>query len=405
MTPKKQKPVASKPVSVRTPKPTRVPASESAPVPAALASAGTAKAMTMTNTQASVLAYCRAGFEADLLAEMVQYVGVAPRASRAKSLSSFVHAEFPPNMAKRVEAMVRESLIFARQRLASQDAPIALGLKDRVTPIVDASLAFLASRSIVNIADVWVEYPDTNDGKELSKLSQALEARIAHIFGEQRMISAQSPWRLHVMLTGKQEAYVACARIEDASSWRLGIPRLRMPHDAPSRSTLKLLEAIHTFLGENAERMLMPEMRAVDLGAAPGGWTWQLVHRGLHVTAVDNGAMKGELVDNALVRHLREDGFRYKPKKPVDWMVCDMVESPSRIAKLVGQWVGEGMTRHAIFNLKLPMKKRLEEVERCGQIILDIAGPLQPRLDLRFKHLYHDREEVTGYCGITPRAR
>jgi 23S rRNA (cytidine2498-2'-O)-methyltransferase len=360
---------------------------------------------TASHSLSGVLAYCRAGFEPDLLAEMVQYVGVAPRTVRAKPLSAFVHAEFPPNAAKRVEAMVRESLIFARQRLYADAAPITMGLKDRVTPIVDAALAFLASRSIVNVSDVWVEYPDTNDGKELSKLSQALEARVAFIFGERRMMSAQSPWRLHVMLTGKQEAYVACARIDDASSWRLGIPRLRMPHDAPSRSTLKLLEAIHTFLGENAERMLMPEMRAVDLGAAPGGWTWQLVHRGLHVTAVDNGAMRGELTDNALVRHLREDGFKFKPKKPVDWLVCDMVESPSRIAKLVGQWIGEGMARHAIFNLKLPMKKRLEEVERCSQIILDIAGPLQPRLDLRFKHLYHDREEVTGYCGITPRVR
>ena len=104
---------------------------------------------------------------------------------------------------------------------------------------------------------------------------------------------------------------------------------------APSRSTLKLAEALHVYLGDNIEKVLMPEMRAVDLGAAPGGWTWQLIHRGLNVIAVDNGPMKGELVDNAMVRHLREDGFRYLPKKPVDWMVCDIVESPSRIATLV----------------------------------------------------------------------
>jgi 23S rRNA (cytidine2498-2'-O)-methyltransferase len=353
----------------------------------------------------ALLAYCRGGFEADLVVEITRKVGTAPLAVRAPALGAYVHVTFPASAAKRVEAAASEPLIFARQIVLARVEPIALGLSDRVTPIVDAAVAYCQARSITAVEGIWIEYPDTNDGKSLSKLAGALEMRVSPILGERGFLKANSPWRLHVMLVNKQEAFVACARVEDASHWRLGIPRMRMPHDAPSRSTLKLAEAIHTFLGDRDEKMLMPEMRAVDLGAAPGGWTWQLIHRGLHVTAVDNGAMKGELVDNALVRHLREDGFRYRPKKEVDWMVCDMVESPSRIAKLVGQWIGEGWARHCIFNLKLPMKKRLDEVERCSAIILELAGPLQPRLDLRFKHLYHDREEVTGYCGIVPRAR
>jgi 23S rRNA (cytidine2498-2'-O)-methyltransferase len=353
----------------------------------------------------ALLAYCRAGFEPDLVAEITQRVGSAPSAVRAPVLGAFVHVEYPASAAKRVEAAASEPLIFARQIVIARVAPIALGLSDRVTPIADAAVAFCQARGITAVEGIWIEYPDTNDGKSLSKLAGALEMRVSPILAERGFLKDEAPWRLHVMLANKQEAIIACARVADASHWRLGIPRMRMPHDAPSRSTLKLAEAIHVFLGERDEKMLMPEMRAVDLGAAPGGWTWQLIHRGLHVTAVDNGAMKGELVDNALVRHLREDGFRYRPKKEVDWMVCDMVESPSRIAKLVGQWIGEGWARHCIFNLKLPMKKRLDEVERCSAIILDLAGPLQPRLDLRFKHLYHDREEVTGYCGIIPRAR
>ena len=110
-------------------------------------------------------------------------------------------------------------------------------------------------------------------------------------------------------------------------------------------------------------------MRAVDLGAAPGGWTWQLAHRGLRVTAVDNGPLKGEVRDDPLVTHLRADGLAYLPKRPVDWMVCDIVEQPSRIAALVARWIGEGHARHAIFNLKLPMKKRYDEVRRCEAII------------------------------------
>jgi len=94
-------------------------------------------------------------------------------------------------------------------------------------------------------------------------------------------------------------------------------------------------------------------MRAVDLGAAPGGWTWQLATRGLRVTAVDNGPLKGDVASDPLVQHLRQDGLTYRPRNPVDWMVCDIVDQPSRIAHLVAAWLAEGTCRRSIFNLKL----------------------------------------------------
>jgi 23S rRNA (cytidine2498-2'-O)-methyltransferase len=50
-------------------------------------------------------------------------------------------------------------------------------------------------------------------------------------------------------------------------------------------------------------------------------------------------------------------------------MVCDMVESPSRIARLAARWIAEGWCAQTIFNLKLPMKKRYEEVERCRGLV------------------------------------
>jgi 23S rRNA (cytidine2498-2'-O)-methyltransferase len=138
-------------------------------------------------------------------------------------------------------------------------------------------------------------------------------------------------------------------------------------------------------------------MHAVDLGAAPGGWTWQLAQRGLRVTAVDNGPLKGSIRDDPLVRHVREDAFRFTPRRPVDWLVCDVVEQPIRIADLVARWIGEGLAHRAIFNLKLPMKKRYDEVRRCEQHINDSLRHVPHSLALR--QLYHDREEVTGYVS------
>lgn len=52
----------------------------------------------------------------------------------------------------------------------------------------------------------------------------------------------------------------------------MGIPRLKFPTDAPSRSTLKLEEAFFVFLTEKErEARLSHGMTAVDLGACPGG--------------------------------------------------------------------------------------------------------------------------------------
>jgi 23S rRNA (cytidine2498-2'-O)-methyltransferase len=154
------------------------------------------------------------------------------------------------------------------------------------------------------------------------------------------------------------------------------------------------------FLTEEEQlRLLRPGLHAVDLGAAPGGWTWQLAQRGIRVTAVDNGPMKGSVADDPLVTHLREDGMSWRPRRQVDWLVCDIVLQPIRVAELAARWIADGAARRAIFNLKLPMKKRYDEVKRCEARMREIASHAGVNVDLRLRHLYHDREEVTGYLA------
>src|SRR6185369_5481620 len=155
---------------------------------------------------------------------------------------------------------------------------------------------------------VWVEFPDTNEGKALSGLARSLAVRIHGELQANGSLHDDAPKRLHVFLPEGATAWVGESRA-NASDWPMGIPRLRMPPGAPSRSTLKLAEAFMTFLGDSESELLRPGMRAVDLGAAPGGWSWQLAYRGLRVTAVDNGPLKGAVVQDSLVQHLREDGL------------------------------------------------------------------------------------------------
>ena len=141
-------------------------------------------------------------------------------------------------------------------------------------------------------------------------------------------------------------------------------------------------------------------MTAVDLGAAPGGWTWQLVQRGLLVTAIDNGPMDDGLMKSGMVEHYRTDAFTYRPERPVDWLVCDMAERPLHVSKLIAKWLSRGDCNNAIFNLKLPMKKRLAAVLECKTLLENTCHQANIQCTVDMKHLYHDREEITG-CIIT----
>jgi 23S rRNA (cytidine2498-2'-O)-methyltransferase len=203
--------------------------------------------------------------------------------------------------------------------------------------------------------------------------------------------------RLHVCFLAGDHALLASADPLDAAPWPLGVPRLRMLADAPSRSALKLEEALLVLLtADERERLLRPGMSAVDLGAAPGGWSWVLARKQLRVTAIDNGPLAASALATGLIEHQRADGFHWRPAKPIDWLVCDMVESPRRVAARIAEWFAQGWCRHAIFNLKLPMKKRWDETKLCLDILVEQSGR---ELELRAKQLYHDREEITVYAA------
>jgi 23S rRNA (cytidine2498-2'-O)-methyltransferase len=357
----------------------------------------------MSPGPANLLAFCRAGFEKECAQELTALAQESGLQGFVKARPESAFAIFHPHDGEAAASLARRAdaaaLVFPRQVVRCGALLAELPVGDRVAPIV-AEAASLGSA----FRELFIETPDTNEGKALAALARPLEPHLRRGLARAgvKLDSASAPERLHVFFVGGTACHVGLTRVASSSPWPMGIPRLRMPRGAPSRSTLKLAEALSLFLGqEGLEKRMRPGMTAVDLGASPGGWTWQLVHRGLMVTAVDNGPMDAALLDSGQVRHRREDGFRFRPGEPVDWMVCDMVESPSRVCALAARWIAEGWCREAIFNLKLPMKKRWEEVGRAREIV---AGAMAGRPHrLRLKHLYHDREEVTAWLAAGAR--
>jgi 23S rRNA (cytidine2498-2'-O)-methyltransferase len=280
--------------------------------------------------------------------------------------------------------------------VAASDPVGPLSSGNRVSPLVDE-----AGRLGSRFTDFFIETADTNEAKQLSPLCRKLGRPFEEALKKAGLLDGATGGdgrRFHVFFTATDRAYAGFSYVNNSSPWPMGIPRLKFPSGAPSRSTLKLEEAFIVFMsaGER-ERLLKNGMSAVDLGASPGGWTWQFTSRGMRVTAVDNGRISSELLGSGLVRHVPADGFTFAPRTPVDWMVCDIVEQPSRISKLAAQWIGRQWCRCAIFNLKLPMKKRYDEVKRCKDIVACELKKVGVRYKLSLKQLYHDREEVTAY--------
>ena len=348
-----------------------------------------------------LLALCRAGFEKELAAELdvfARKIGLEGFV-RARDGQAWVSFEAYEGVAYAdlAEACDWRKLVFARQITPWFARVDALPERDRATPLVTAT-----REAGQRFSALFLETPDTDEAKQRSGFCRRFAEPMTKALREAGLLRTSRVGlpELHIVFPDANSAWLCASAPGKAAPWPMGIARLRMPREAGSRSTLKLAEALLALLGEDERSLaLRPGMRAADLGAAPGGWTWQLAHRGVHVTAVDNGPMAASVLDTGMVEHLRADGFTWKPRRPLDWMVCDMVEQPSRIASLAADWIGSGRCRHTIFNLKLPMKKRLDAVEQCRTLIHKRLASVGA-YDLRIKHLYHDREEVTAYLTL-----
>jgi 23S rRNA (cytidine2498-2'-O)-methyltransferase len=319
---------------------------------------------------------CRVGFEPDLIDELRAWYAARAIVAEIGSTQEAVVRVGP------VAAIPRlADLVFARDLLVVDQELTDLNVKDRVTPIAQALDAVGA------FAQLSMLTPDSESTKPLAPLLSALEARLRNKASADAGAAQAAVW----MLAGTH-ALIGHPPPDGGARFAGGVPRLKFPRGAPSRSTLKLDEAFQVLLTD-AERvaLLRAGLTAVDLGAAPGGWTYQLVARQIRVTAIDNGRVDAGLMASGLVTHLREDGFRFRPPRPVDWLVCDMVEKPGRVAELVARWFAAGWCRAAVFNLKLPMKRRFEAWMQARLML----QPLAARHAIRARQLYHDREEIT----------
>lgn len=192
------------------------------------------------------------------------------------------------------------------------------------------------------------------------------------------------------VFAAKDSVYAGVARPEEnLSDWNGGAVRFQREEGQISRAKFKLLEAEAVFGIDFAGFH-----EALDIGAAPGGWTSFLLERGLKVTAVDPAKLHPDVMASPRLTHVRKNANAVKFREnQFDLLVCDMSWSPKLTAKMVSELLYAlvpGGT--AVVTVKLLSKKPMA-------LIQEVIGTFQEaQLQVqRAKQLFHNRDEITLY--------
>jgi 23S rRNA (cytidine2498-2'-O)-methyltransferase len=190
-----------------------------------------------------------------------------------------------------------------------------------------------------------------------------------------------------VVLTPAQ-GYLGLSRAADnLSDWAGGARRFKREAGQISRAEFKLLEAIELF------RLSLPaDGVALDLGAAPGGWTRILRKHAMRVVAVDPGDLDQRVAADLAVEHVRQTAQRYlrTADEPFDVILNDMrMDAQDSAQIMVAATRNLKDSGWALATLKLPRKG----VERIASLALEV---LRKRYEvIGARQLFHNRSEIT----------
>lgn len=199
----------------------------------------------------------------------------------------------------------------------------------------------------------------------------------------------KEPEMIISVLLCEDKCYIGLGNPEDnLSAWSGGMMHFRKSEEDISRAKFKLMEAIKSFnMGMEAFNT------ALDLGAAPGGWTSVLLEYGLQVTAVDTGDMDERLFKYPGFRYIKSNASDLKLEKDsFDLLTSDMSWNPKNTARIVigaSEYLKAGGT--AVVTLKLmgeKVRKTIREVVSLYDEVFEV---------LEAKQLFHNRDEVTLY--------
>jgi len=227
-------------------------------------------------------------------------------------------------------------------------------------------------------------------------LNSALSTAMEHMTGATMV--CREPDQILSVLCMPSRGYLGLSDAAlNRSPWPGGEHRFKRDDGQICRSEFKLLEAFRTFDLRLPERGQRYSGRALDLGAAPGGWTRVLRQHGYAVTAVDPADLDARIRCDPSVQHVRRraEEFLMSVKSRFAMLVNDMRKDPLDSVNIMLQaqpLLLPGAS--AVLTLKLShavgaSTDTMQTVRMC----LDRLARSYAIVGAR--QLYHNRSEVT----------
>lgn len=290
-----------------------------------------------------------------------------------------------PTVQEVAAACLRHSISFVRH-LTVEMARVPRQEAERPDAVTAAAAAVVAGAGVGSelAVQTWVSGSPKigySAGELSGQLADELGARgftVARAGRKQVLSCCITPLGVSLALNRAEDSLV---------DWPGGRVRLARDDARVSRAEFKLEELFAIFPVD-----LPVDGHAVDLGAAPGGWTRVLRQHGMAVWAVDPGDVAPALIADPDVHHVRTTAGEFFRGTDLlfDLVVNDMRMDPLRSCRVMVEAAGRlRRGAYAVMTLKTGSLRPVETLHRCLAV-------LRRKYEILFaRQLHHNRHELT----------
>jgi len=157
----------------------------------------------------------------------------------------------------------------------------------------------------------------------------------------------------------------------------------------PNRAYLKLWEVFTT-----QQLKIKQDDCALEIGAAPGGWSWVLSQYFKKVYTFDRADLAPQVKKIKNITHVQGDAFKISPDdfKDVTWFFSDLICTPEKIHETIEFWLAHSRVRNFVCTIKFKGDTPFEVIDKLLKIP-----------DSKIVRLYHNKNEVTWVKVTTDR--
>ena len=157
-----------------------------------------------------------------------------------------------------------------------------------------------------------------------------------------------------------------------------------------NRAGFKLIEAFDYF---KIDVEGLHIKKALDIGAAPGGFSYEMAKKGIFVDAIDPGLLDSKLID-VHINHIKKRIENFSTNTIYDIITNDMNVFPLESAKIILK-LKENLRTKGIVIMTIKCINKKSYSYYMKQALMELKDSFE---GFEFKHLPHNRAELTMLC-------